>query len=760
MFILLTALFTNSSINYVLSKENVKNHVLDSLNLMADLTKNDILSFDEHLKNRAIDFSSDGFIRDSATAIIKQKNHGVTEHLSSHLLLNKLPLDPTIYGINVADLSGRVIASTDQEEIGKDESNHEYFIWGKNLSYGEAYVGDVIPGHHFQKTSPEIAVTSPLTDKISGEKIGVIINYVEAKYLSDVVKARERRQISGESSYISLERTKTFETVLINKDKLLLAESKFKSGDLVLKEKIETLPPEKCAEGETVTGLFDDYRGEKVVGVSRCLEHGWTLVIKIDRTEAFNDLIQILNYTILAGIILSLLFLFIINASIDGILRPLQKLFLVAQKIGKGDLNQRVKITAKNEIGEFAAVFNQMVASLQSIYATLDKKIKEKTRALENQVIDLKKFQMAVADASDHIIITDPEGIILYANAAAEKITGYPEKEMLGKKPSLWGKQMSKEFYQKMWKTIKTDKKIFIGELTNKKKNGEKYIAEAHISPILDSRGKIIFFVGIERDITKAKEIDRAKTELISLASHQLRTPLTAVKWYAEMLAAQKAGKLMPKQKKYLDEIYRGNERMITLVSALLNVSRIELGTFAINPEPEDITKIAENALLDLRPQIKNKKIFLKKEYDPALPKINVDAKLLRIVFQNILSNAVKYTGKNGKIDLSISKQKTDVLIKVSDSGIGIPKEDQSKIFTKLFRTDNAKIADPNGTGLGLYIVKSIIDASGGKIWFSSPGESASGGESKKNKGTTFYVTLPLQGVKRKPGTAGLELVV
>ncbi len=746
--IVLASLFTNGYANFILAKNNIQNYLLDSLNLLADLTKNDLLSFEAQLKNRAIDFSSDGFIRDSASLLAKSSDSEVALALCDHLAKNKMSLDSTIYGINVTDLSGRILASTDKTEVGQNEAAHEYFLRGQNLPYGEASVGDVALSHHFGKTSPEIAVAAPLFEKSNGKKIGFIINYIDAKYLSDVAKARERRQVAGESLYISLEQTDTFETVLINKNKLLLAESKFKSDELVLKEKIETLPVLECAQNRTVNGPFTDYRGEKVIGVSRCLDHGWTLVVKVDQREAFGDLAQTRNYTILAGFLIAILLSFAINFFIKKITRPIRELLSVAQKIGKGNLNQRVKIISKDEIGEFAEVFNQMTSDLQNLYATLEKRIKEKTKTLEEQVVELKKFQLAVANTADHVVITDPDGYTLYANAAVEKITGYSRKEIIGKKTSLWGNLMDEKFYEKMWKTIKDDKKTFIGELTNQRKNGEKYIAEVRISPILDKRGRVVFFVGIERDITKAKEIDRAKTELISLASHQLRTPLTAVKWYAEMLTAQKTGKLTAKQKKYLDEIYRGNERMITLVGSLLNVSRIDLGTFAITPKPEDIGKIADSSLPDFEPQIKNKKITLKKEYNPALPKINVDAKLLRIVFQNLLSNAVKYTPEKGKIILSITRQKSAVLIRIADDGIGIPKEAQVKIFTKLFRADNAKITDPSGTGLGLYIVKAIVDASGGKIWF----------ESEENKGTTFYVTLPLKGVRRKAGTVGLEL--
>ncbi len=122
---------------------------------------------------------------------------------------------------------------------------------------------------------------------------------------------------------------------------------------------------------------------------------------------------------------------------------------------------------------------------------------------------------------------------------------------------------------------------------------------------------------------------------------------------------------------------------------------------------------------------------------------MQADPKLLRMVVQNILSNAVKYTPEGGKIELSISlADKKNILLKISDTGYGIPKNQQDRIFTKLFRADNVRDKDTDGTGLGLYIVKSIVENSGGKIWFKSSGE-------EENSGTTFYVELPLDGVKK-----------
>ena len=254
--------------------------------------------------------------------------------------------------------------------------------------------------------------------------------------------------------------------------------------------------------------------------------------------------------------------------------------------------------------------------------------------------------------------------------------------------------------------------------------------------------GAVILF----RDATEEKRIDQAKTEFVSLASHQLRTPLSAINWYAEMLLDGDAGKVSREQKKYLEEIYFSSQRMVALVNALLNVSRIELGTFMVSPEPSDLPAIIQSVLSELSFLIKGKGMKVEERYDKNLSLVNVDRQLIRIVLQNLLSNSAKYTPAKGKISISLDKKENDVLITVSDSGYGIPASQQMKVFTKLFRADNVREKDTDGTGLGLYIVKSIVEHSGGRIWFVS----------RENSGTTFFVQLPLGGMKAKSGAKAL----
>ena len=412
----------------------------------------------------------------------------------------------------------------------------------------------------------------------------------------------------------------------------------------------------------------------------------------------------------------------------------------------------RFLITEKKNSEEDIIKQNEELEKTKRVMLNVLEDVQEERSRAESLAFDLEKFKIALDGTSDHVVITDSNGIALYANAGLKRITGFSPEEVLGKKvgtKELWGGKMSPEFYEDLWRTIKIEKKPFVGEITNKRKDGTPYQALSSISPIMNKHGVLEFFIGIERDITKEKEIDSAKTEFVSLASHQLRTPLSAINWYTEMLLSEDAGAITDMQREYLGEVSRGSRRMVELVNALLNVSRIELGTFAVQPEPTDVVELARDVINELKSKILEKKLRIEEVYAENLPKMMVDPKLTRIVFQNLLTNAVKYTPEEGKISISIamSADKTMFTIAVSDTGYGIPKEDQSRIFTKLFRASNIREKETDGTGLGLYIIKSIVEHSGGTVTF----------ESEEGKGTTFTLTLPVSGMRPQEGNKQIE---
>ncbi|MFA6525269.1 MAG: ATP-binding protein [Patescibacteria group bacterium] len=679
--------------------------------------------------------------------------------------------------IYIMSPDGVVLVSIDPEFLGKDYSYRDYF---KSAINGDNFT-DISLGN----TSEELGYyfSNPIKS-IKGEVLGVIVAKMIPQYVDKTVRSvnldheLEIKLLDKYGIVISSNNpddlyksigqlSETDSNVIVNSKRypgVIIGEMQYD----VIQNKLSTITSSESFE---VKDEIDN--AEEIINVAKVGDYPFYVLLE-HNVSVFKQ--QAKKTAILLSIMVSIIIMLsiiVVFWLVSRFLRPLEKLKEMTDKISKGNFDVDFNLKTGDEIEELGNSFNAMKEKVMISYANFEDRVQEKTKDLQNQqkallnvledveeeknksdnlAQDLKKFQLAVENASDHIVITDPDGLILFGNKAVEKITGYKVKEIIGKKAgstSLWGGKMEKKFYKKMWDTIKIKKKIFSGEIINTRKNGDEYIALASIAPILNKDGKVIFFVGIERDITKEKEIDRAKTEFVSLASHQLRTPLSTINWYSEMLLDGDVGKLNKEQQGYLNEVYKGNQRMVGLVNSLLNVSRLELGTFAIDPEKAKITDIAKSVINEITPQIKKRKQVFTKSLDSSIPFMMLDTKLIRMVIQNLLSNSIKYTPEKGKIGIVIKqdKKKKFVQITVSDTGMGITQSQQDKIFSKLFRADNVKEKDTEGTGLGLYIVKSIVEHSGGKVWF----------ESVENVGSTFYVTLPLKGMQKKEGTKELS---
>ena len=234
----------------------------------------------------------------------------------------------------------------------------------------------------------------------------------------------------------------------------------------------------------------------------------------------------------------------------------------------------------------------------------------------------------------------------------------------------------------------------------------------------------------------KTKQLSEQKrlTELIPLVSHQLRTPLTAIKWSADLLLNGDLGELNAKQKRHIELISSANEQALNLITELLDVSRLEFKKFYIEPKPIDIRRIITNIIGSFSKLIGDKKLKLETRIDEGVSILNLDPRVLTIVFQNLLDNAIKYSSDGGQIYISLGLNKNNLLISVKDTGCGIPNNDKKFMFSKFFRAENARRSVPGGTGLGLYIVKKILDQVGGRIWF----------ESKEKSGSNFHTSIPI----------------
>jgi signal transduction histidine kinase len=225
------------------------------------------------------------------------------------------------------------------------------------------------------------------------------------------------------------------------------------------------------------------------------------------------------------------------------------------------------------------------------------------------------------------------------------------------------------------------------------------------------------------------------KSEFVSIVAHQLRTPLAGIKWTLDMLISGDLGSLSAEQKTFLLKIHEGNERMIRFVNDLLSINRIEMGRLEYNFTSLNLQHVAESVLLDIYPLANKKQIEINfRGKGLKIPQVAADPEKIRVAFQNILENAVKYTPVGGHITMELRNRGNEVLTTISDDGIGMPKEEQKGVFNRFYRAPSAVKMQTEGSGLGLYLVKAIVEAHGGKVWF----------DSDKGKGTTFYFSIPV----------------
>jgi PAS domain S-box-containing protein len=478
---------------------------------------------------------------------------------------------------------------------------------------------------------------------------------------------------------------------------------------------------------------------------------------------AYEEKSKVLFFSVFALILL--LFPVVMYFFLNILVRPVKKIVAGIEDFGK-NLSSRMKVDSGDEFELIGNSFNMMAKQIQDLYSGLEKKVKEKTKDLEKSLKiieqDKARDEAILAGIGEGMITVDENRKVIMINSQGEEILGVKREEVIGQNCE----EIIEIINEKEEKIIGDDRpvalslrrgeRLVVSNFSFVRKDGFKVPVIISSSPVIFDK-KIIAAVVLFRDISEEKRIDRTKSEFVSLASHQLLTPLSNIGWFSEMLLDKEEKKTKKKQDEYLALIKESTGRMVVLVQTLLNVSRIELGTFIIDPKPVNIQEVIDEVIDEYKVDLDGKLVKIKKQYDKNLTEINADGLLLKIVLQNLISNAIKYSNERSEIEVSASatrneKGETDtkngkIIIQVSDKGLGIPKDQQDKVFSKLFRADNVVEADTQGTGLGLYITKSIIDISGGSIWF----------QSEQNKGTSFYVSFPLSGMKSKKGNRVLN---
>lgn len=743
---------------YFIESQNFERHITDDLLILAEAQDAAISSFWDKEKSRVADFASDGFIRDSLADMISGGGSITAKELTDYIVKNKLSLDKDIFEIEIIDKKGIVRAAVNTEEIGENYSDLPVFKTTLSLPYGQVYINraEMYQDVGFGEVVPAMTFAAPLTDKNTGETIGVLDTRVNLLVLKDLLQ----KYVLDEGARAYFKGQTTLDTYLAGPDGVILTQPDNTASDIVLNRSVPDTMIGKCH----FAGRSRNYAGQDVYVSTECSDDGYIVFAEIGADEVSQNMQSLRGKILYLALIMTCLVVVLAFIFVKRIIYPLKRLTIVAKKIGKGDLSQRVYVKSKDEIGDLADEINKMSDELGAFHRSLENKVEEKTRALsesveklsvKNKELESAKNEIAslaenlsvknetedayLQSIGEGVVATDKDGAVVFINKYAEKLLELASGEAIGKEHhNLWKLQDSKtekilpEDEMPCQRCIKTKQRIESGDyrMVTKRKVFDVFLIT---TPIL-IEDKYVGNVMVIRDVTEQKKIDHTKSEFIALASHQLRTPLTAMRWLLESLASGEQGKLTKKQEKIFKELHQSTLRMVELVGVLLDVSKIEMGTFIMEKESLDVKTFIKSIVKDYEEIFKEKKLALKEKYEDGLSSIYLDKKILKIILQNLLSNAARYISNGGTITVGAEKNKEGIVVNVSDTGWGIPEDEQLNIFTRFYRGANVKTKDPAGTGLGLYLTKEAVESFGGRIWF----------ESEEKKGTNFHILLPV----------------
>lgn len=390
-------------------------------------------------------------------------------------------------------------------------------------------------------------------------------------------------------------------------------------------------------------------------------------------------------------------------------------------------------LTSRDEVMYLANSLSQLVSEQKRHEEEL---VISKARAEQEK----SKTEAILKSIGDGVFAVDLQARIILMNSIAEALSGYSFIEAQGKHYKeifhfVREKDLEKDYPAFVEEVISTGavKKLENHTLLIRKDKVRTPISDS-AAPIKNDQGQISGCIVVVRDATHERALEQAKDDFVSIAAHQLRTPLGSMRWNLEMIMRDKD--LPDKGKEKILSIYNSNRRMASLVNDLLNVSRIDQGRVSDVPELTDIVEVIKSEIADIEAASLESKVLIQLQTSSdVFPKILIDQKRLCEIIENLLSNAIKYNKTGGKVTVSIVRVGDYIEMSIADNGIGIPLKDQPRVFSKFYRAENAARSNTTGSGLGLFVVKSFVEGWGGTINF----------KSIEGEGTTFYVKLPLE---------------
>jgi len=405
-----------------------------------------------------------------------------------------------------------------------------------------------------------------------------------------------------------------------------------------------------------------------------------------------------------------------------------------AERIEHGDYQSRVVASNGDEFADLARAFNHMA----DVLAQRESALREQNGVLAALN---HRFESVLDAANDGIAMLDREGHFVLVNRRFG--------DLLGSRPEAFLHHTVEEapplLLERLAHLSGRLATLLPGEVQDERGVAEEIIAldgsdqrflQFYTAPVQGEDGQeTIGRILVLRDVTRERELDKMKTDFISVVSHELRTPLTSIKGYTDLLLSGATGEISELQSEFLGIIQGSTTRLSNLINDILDISRIESGSIQIKHEPIDYRAIVSDTLRLMKAAADEKQISMDASLPETIPPVRGDSDKVLQVLANLVSNAIKYTPEGGWVKVSLEVLgEASVTTCVADSGIGVADEDQPKLFQKFFRADNTSTREAGGTGLGLVIAKTIIELLGGAIWV----------ESEPGRGSRFFFTLPL----------------
>lgn len=449
----------------------------------------------------------------------------------------------------------------------------------------------------------------------------------------------------------------------------------------------------------------------------------WAVIVEEPVSSIFSSIDYFIRVCTIIGIVVSIMALVMSLIFRKQIVAPIQKLTIGAKKIGSGDFDHSIKLKNKDELQELATAFNSMGLSIKELVRDLS----DKNITLN---IEQAKLNSILRSVSDGVIALNVRGEIISINPPAAKLVDKLPDELQGKKLDEifhWVHE-AKKFTPKLDKTGITH----YTELLLSHGDDVSYLDL--VVSVIDRKDSELAVIITIHDLTPGRELDVMKLDFVAIAAHELRTPLTVVRGYLNLINASAVHQLTIYNIENLQKAIIGADQLSSLINNLLNISRIERGEMDIVVNKLDlaatISQIVEQ--YQVTATLKEQTI----EYSGPRKKVFVpgDVSAITEVVTNLLGNALKFTPVGGTVSVSLESDGNDAKIKVSDNGPGIPAALRTRLFTKFYRVERSLVAGNRGTGLGLYISKTIIDLHHGNI----------GLEPDNGHGSTFYFTLPI----------------